>query len=575
MPGSLPVPDPINNSLDCTAPTTSAAITIDKTDISTGPYTLGDIITYQISLSNTGGENLFNTTLVDTLSPINIIDDPLGLISGNACLNANWRTYITYDYVVTDADVTAGTISNTATLSSPLLSASATHELFDVFSPGVISGSKVETSTGPYTVGDTVSFQVSVSNIGGSTVRNVNLSDSLSPINLISDPLLILSQGITLQPLSSTSVLYDYVVTESDVTTGTISNSACIISDLGEICYTSYVNEDNLVELGELVVIKTENSSGPYVKGDAISYQVDVTNIGGSDVTNIILYDSLPNITFTSDVSGLSAGGVTLSPNASAAVMYSYITTNENVAIGSVTNTASVVSDIGTTFSNTLVTELSGFPDQFIFIIDTRLTGTGSTENNEFQLPLINSGVYDFFIDWGDNTSDTITQWDDPNTQHTYSTGNIYTITITGTIRGWRFNGGGDALKYLNTIEWSGLTLATDSAFYGCENYTGSISAVGVPTLSSSSLNQCFKGCTIFNGDISNWDISNVNSLVSMLSGAVVYSSINYDNILISWAALPTVQPNVQFTNTYSTRTSAADTAYNTLTGAPNNWIIN
>ena len=41
----------------------------------------------------------------------------------------------------------------------------------------------------------------------------------------------------------------------------------------------------------------------------------------------------------------------------------------------------------------------------FKFLVDTRLAGSAS---DTFVLPLVSSGTYDFEVDWGDSTTDTI-----------------------------------------------------------------------------------------------------------------------------------------------------------------------
>ncbi len=59
-------------------------------------------------------------------------------------------------------------------------------------------------------------------------------------------------------------------------------------------------------------------------------------------------------------------------------------------------------------------------------------------------------------------------------------------------------------------------------------------------------MSSMFEYCESFNKDIGAWDVSNVNTMDAMFLGGGL-STVNYDNTLIGWAALPTLQDNVLF----------------------------
>jgi hypothetical protein len=75
---------------------------------------------------------------------------------------------------------------------------------------------------------------------------------------------------------------------------------------------------------------------------------------------------------------------------------------------------------------------------------------TGSSTATQVRLPLESSGTYNFKVDWGDGSASTITTWNDVNTIHTYAAAGTYTLTIVGTITGFRFNNSGDREKIIN-----------------------------------------------------------------------------------------------------------------------------
>lgn len=100
-----------------------------------------------------------------------------------------------------------------------------------------------------------------------------------------------------------------------------------------------------------------------------------------------------------------------------------------------------------------------------------------SSANNQYTLPTISGGVYNFEVEWGDGQSDSISSWDDPKVLHTYSTSGIYTISITGTFEGMCFSrhgdeevggtGNVDCLKLLNVESWgAGAYMDVDLRVY-------------------------------------------------------------------------------------------------------------
>src|SRR5690554_7971973 len=92
--------------------------------------------------------------------------------------------------------------------------------------------------------------------------------------------------------------------------------------------------------------------------------------------------------------------------------------------------------------------------DEFKFTIDTTL-GIGSS----FDLPLRDGYNYDFVVDWGDGNTDTITSYNQAEKLHTYSTGGVYTISITGLCEAWYFNYSGDRLKLTSIDQWGNTGL--------------------------------------------------------------------------------------------------------------------
>jgi len=70
-------------------------------------------------------------------------------------------------------------------------------------------------------------------------------------------------------------------------------------------------------------------------------------------------------------------------------------------------------------------------------------TNPGTSNSTTIALPLEADGDYDFVVDWGDGNSTIVTTYDSVNATHDYLVEGTYNVSISGTIEGFRFNGGG------------------------------------------------------------------------------------------------------------------------------------
>ena len=107
----------------------------------------------------------------------------------------------------------------------------------------------------------------------------------------------------------------------------------------------------------------------------------------------------------------------------------------------------------------------------FSSVWHTDATSFGSSASNSIKLPLVSTGTYDFLIDWGDESSDHIINYNQAECTHTYDDEGIYTVSIKGIIQGWAFSNGGDRLKLYSITNWGSLRLGNDGDYFrGCTN---------------------------------------------------------------------------------------------------------
>lgn len=115
-------------------------------------------------------------------------------------------------------------------------------------------------------------------------------------------------------------------------------------------------------------------------------------------------------------------------------------------------------------------------------------------------------------IDWGDGTVNNL------NT-HTYASGGVKTVKIYGLVE-FSFNNVGDCLKLTDVSDVGGVWIR-QNAFFGCANLTWS--ATNAPQRVSG-MKGVFRSCTIFNGDVTGWNVSGVNGFSSTFRGCPAFN---------------------------------------------------
>lgn len=149
---------------------------------------------------------------------------------------------------------------------------------------------------------------------------------------------------------------------------------------------------------------------------------------------------------------------------------------------------------------------------------------TTTTSPQTITLPLVDDGnAINFSVNWGDGSAEsTITAYNDTDISHSYSNAGTYTMTIKGTISGWKFNDTGNKTEIRDIINWGNFNFTTEKGFMGCSNLN--VSATDTPTVTATDMDFTFKGCSLLTGIGGNWNVSNVTGFVSFFDACSVFN---------------------------------------------------
>lgn len=173
------------------------------------------------------------------------------------------------------------------------------------------------------------------------------------------------------------------------------------------------------------------------------------------------------------------------------------------------------------------------------------------SEDDQISLPLVENGIYDFTVRWGDGSEDKITDWKDPALTHTYENPGKYEVRINGIISGWQFCSGDienmldckDSVKLIEIMNWGSFGFGnTEKQFGNCLNLV--ITAMDVPDLSNT---KSLRGAFFNNQKLSSnikigdsekrdafnkWDVSNITDMSWMFKNAALFNAeINKWNV--------------------------------------------
>ena len=364
--------------------------TLDNKVTSENPFKVGDVAEFTITVKNNNKYDIENVVVKDVLTggagTVLIYDGEGYTVDGTTVnipkLEAEQTLIIKVTYTVTQADIdNQSQISNVATVESngvtpkpsePVEVPVETQKADFTSTKAITNLESVE--NGKFKVGETVKFDITVSNTGNVTLNNVNVKEELLDAKIVSDgdKYIVNEDGTATIPTLGVNqevvVKAEYTIKQSDIDNGTVKN---FVTVEGEGTNPDPENPDPnkpnpdketpevdipVVEgvpaaVTNKVIVNAGNGTGKngtFAVGDVVEFNITVENTGNVTLKNVVVEEQLEGAEiieragYTVSTDGKKATISAIEVGATATVEATYTVTQNDLDKGSVKNIAGV-----------------------------------------------------------------------------------------------------------------------------------------------------------------------------------------------------------------------------------------
>ena len=305
--------------------------TTDTASISADDAVAGKRIGYTIKVTNTGNRKLTGIAIADAKIA------PSTASPGKTELGAGESTTATVSYAITDADIAAGRVINTATATArdsdgKTVTSNQGTATTTIETPrkGISVTKEVDRTVLPgdeARAGTKLTYTISVTNTGNTTVSGLTATDTMK---YDGNPTLDFG---TIAPGKTVKIRAQHTVTQDEVNAGKVVN-AIIVSGSSVTARDSV--ETSISPSSSLTVSKSVDTADiaadEAIAGKRLTYTITVRNSGNSTVTGVSLADEL------NGASVGKLGKTTLAPGEQTTAIATYAITAGDIAAGSVVN---------------------------------------------------------------------------------------------------------------------------------------------------------------------------------------------------------------------------------------------
>ncbi|WP_282846791.1 DUF7507 domain-containing protein [Microbacterium oxydans] len=377
------------------------ALTVTKTADLEELTAAGQTINYSFLVTNTGNVTITDVSVTETAFTGTGTAPVATCPAGAASLAAGASVTCTASYVVTQADMDAGGVTNTATTTgtpptgTPPVSPPSTVEVPVGPDPGIsVVKSASPNTADAYVVGQEITYSFVVTNTGNVTLTDVTVDEGTftgsgtAPVPTCPAGAASLAPGVQVVCTAS------YVLTQADVDAGSVSNSATAtgVPPTG----TPPVSPPSTTEVPvdpapAMTVVKSADLQELTAAGQTINYSFVATNTGNVTLTDVTITETAFSGTGTPPVVTCPAGAASLVPGANVTCTASYVVTQADMDAGGVTNTATTTGTPPTgtpPVSPPSTTEVPVAPAPAMTVVKSadlqELTAAGQTINYSF-----------------------------------------------------------------------------------------------------------------------------------------------------------------------------------------------
>ena len=329
----------------------SADVSVVKTLVTAGPFTVGQSISYTLFVANAGPSTATNVQVTDTPTNLSITSVTGGGCAALPCTIASMASGANATINVTATITAAGSFDNSSTVSATEPDPVPGNNTDNTGNGGTAAASadmsvvKTLTTAGPFTDGQSITFTLFVANAGPSTATNIQVTDTPSNLTITN----VTGGGCSALPCTIASMAsganVTITVTATIASQGAFNNSATVSANESDPNIGN--NTDNTGNGGtaapsaDVSVLKTLITSGPFVLGQSISYTLFVANAGPSTATNVNVTDTPTNLNITNVSGGCAALPCTIASLAALANTTINVTATIT-AVGAFDNSATV-----------------------------------------------------------------------------------------------------------------------------------------------------------------------------------------------------------------------------------------
>jgi len=361
---------------------TPPPVSITKTQTSTNPSAIGDVISYslQISVPAANGQVQVTDSNASSLTCNGTTwnsssASTYGVTSSNINISGTTLS-CTATHIVSATDASNGSVVNTASVSksgSPSGNATSNTVTTPIVAKPLtydLSVYKAQTSTTkPSAAGQTITYSIQVTNIGTGTLTSVGLSENLAGTTIsgcvVTGTVTSVSLPLaTLAPGASFTCTATHTVTSAEILAHSVTNTASATTTSTLTTPTNRNSNSVTTPLGStpsLKIIKMQASQTgagntgqyPSVVGQVLNYAISVINDGNVDLTNVVVTD--PNgasLTCASPYALATSTGVSLAAGVSFDCTAIHTVTAADLTAGQVTNVAYATGQNGSTTLN-------------------------------------------------------------------------------------------------------------------------------------------------------------------------------------------------------------------------------